>query len=370
MTGKEEFVCAEKPQSIGSISLAEQKGLPSWFRVAQQLHRLPAWARYVLATVIVLFTLLLLHAFLPATSEYRFIFFLPAVLLSSLFLAKGTGLWAVILSAISIRLVLPPLPLPAFLQDQQDLLAFALFLGIGLVSALTGEMVHNAFFRLAEANAKLGEAHARIEASEHEKDLLLHELTHRFRNDLANLDALLRLQARSARDPLTRSELTLASNRVQVVSRVQHLLGRSGEAAVIDLRPFILELCEDLRQSLIGERHIALKAESADLQLRSARAVIVGLVMNELVTNAVKYAFPDSRTGTILVQITRRGSACHLVVADDGIGQSQLAGQGSGLGQRLIQSMAQQLAGTFNVEVTDGGRISTMDFPLGEDIPG
>ncbi|MDP1729908.1 MAG: sensor histidine kinase [Devosia sp.] len=189
------------------------------------------------------------------------------------------------------------------------------------------------------------------------------------RFDLANLDALLRLQARSARDPLTRSELTLASNRVQVVSRVQHLLSRSGEAAVIDVRPFILELCEDLRQSLIGERHIALKAESAELQLRSARAVIVGLVMNELVTNAVKYAFPDGRTGTILVQITRRGSACHLVVADDGVGQSQLVGQGSGLGQRLIQSMAQQLAGTFKVEVTDGGRICTMDFPLGEDIP-
>lgn len=347
----------------------EQNELPSWFRVAQQLHELPAWVRYVLATVTVLFTLLLLHTFLPATSEYRFIFFFPAVLLSSLFLAKGTGIWAVILSAISIKVVLIPSPLPAFLEGQQDLLAFALFLGIGLVAAQTSEMLHNAFFRLAEANAKLGKAHARIEASEHEKDLLLHELTHRFRNDLANLDALLRLQARSAKDPITRSELSLASNRVQVVSRVQQLLSRSGEAAVIEVRPFVLELSEDLRLSLIGERHIALKVESAELQLPSARAVIVGLVMNELVTNAVKYAFPDSRKGSILVQITRRGSGCHLVVADDGVGQSQQVLQSSGFGQRLIRSMAQQLSGSFKVEVTGGGRICTMDFPLGQEVP-
>lgn len=348
----------------GLAAPADQAGLPLWFRFAQPLHQLPVWARYALATVLVLASLVLLRAFAPAPPEFPFIAFFPAILLSSMFLAKGTGLWAVILSAVLVKVVLLPSSLLAFMENPQELVAFGLFLGVGLVAAIISETLHNAIFRVAEVNDQLRMAHTRIEGSEHEKDLLLHELTHRFRNDLANLDALLRLQARSAKDPLTRSELTLASNRVQVVGHVQRLLSRSGEMTVVDVRPFILELCEELRLSLLGGWQITLEVESMTLELPSARAVIVGLVVNELVTNAVKHAFPDGRKGTIHLGITRRGNECHVVVSDNGVGHAPQAPSGSGLGQRLIRSMAQQLDGSFEVDVTNEGRINTLRFPL------
>jgi len=363
MTGAES-AWTEKLDFGKTTALGYLQGLPSWFKIAQHLHEMPTWARYVLATALVFLTTLLRYAFLPNAFEYIFIFFFPAILISSLFLSRGSGLWTVLLSAISIKAVLIAPPSLLAVSDREELLGFALFFGTGLVTALTAEALHNAFFRLAKVNAELRAAHVKISASEHDKDLLLHELTHRFRNDLANLTSLLRLQARSASDPATCSELMEASNRVHVVGRVHQRLSPFSGAAVIDLRSFILDLCEDLRLALIRDQHIVLQAESAEIQMPFTQAVTIGMVTNELVTNARKYAFPDCRHGTIKVQITCFGDWCCLMVADDGVGQCQQVSDSSGLGQRLIQSMAQQLGGNFTADVRDSGRTCTLRFPL------
>ena len=116
--------------------------------------------------------------------------------------------------------------------------------------------------------------------------------------------------------------------------------------------------------SSVGLRPIALQAEIEDRQVALTLAVGIGLITNELVTNALKYAFPDGHPGTILVRFFQDGNEFKLAVRDDGVGDSIGPARGSGLGQRLIRSLAQQLGGTFEAEVRPGGRTATVRFPV------
>ena len=249
---------------------------------------------------------------------YHFIFFVPAVILCSLFLAQGTGIWAVLLSAALIKAFFLP---PAFsleLASREDFWALMTFLTTGFITVLTSEALHQAFFRLAETNTKLAAAYDRIATSEHEKEVLLDELTHRFKNDLTSLTALLRLQARTVADPSARTELMAASDRVHVMGRVHQRLTRFGEAATVDIQEFVTDLGEDLCLAIIGTRPTALRVEVDAGQFPFSRAVTLGLIVNELVTNALKYAFPDDRMGTISVHLKREADEYRLLVSDDG----------------------------------------------------
>ena len=345
-------------------SRSRQSSTPGWFAIARRLHDLPTWARYAIATLLVLIvTFLMRYTVVHDAPGYHFIFFVPPVILSSLFLAQGSGIWAVLLSTAVIKaLLLAPVFTLEFARGE-DFWTLVLFLGTGLVTALSGEALHKAFFQLADANSKLTAAYERIAASEHEKEILLHDLTHRFKNDLANLTAILRLQARDVADPSARTELIAASERVHVMGRVHQRLARFGQGSMVDMREFLTDLCEDLRIGMIGSRPIALRAEVEAGQFPFAQAITIGLIVNELVTNAVKYAFPDGRPGTITVGFTRSGQEFCLTVVDDGVGQSASAPGSTGLGQRLIQSMARQLGGGYEAQSHDSGRRCAIHFP-------
>jgi len=293
---------------------------------------------------------------------YHFIFFVPSVILSSLFLAQGAGIWAVLVSAALIKGVLLSPSHGMGFSRQEDFWALVVFLGTGLLTVLTSEALHDAFFRLAAANKGLAEANARIAASEQEKNLLLHELTHRFKNDLANLTAILRLQARSVADPFARTELMEASERVQIMGRLHQHLTPSGEATVVDAGKFISELCEDWRTSMIGLRPIVLSVDVEQDEMPFSQAIMLGLIINELVTNSLKYAFPEGRAGKIDILLTTVGTEHVLTVRDDGIGDAEPFPESTGLGQRLVHAMTKQLNGQYHAEKTDAGRICVIRF--------
>ena len=349
--------------NTGQVESGWNLSHPTLFAIAQVMHDLPNWARYALATTLVLLTFALRQLIVQDAPGYHFIFFVPSVILSSLFLAQGTGIWAVLLSAALIKAVLLSPSHGMGFSRQEDFWAFVVFLGTGLLTVLTSEALHDAFFRLAAANKGLAEANARIAGSEREKDLLLHELTHRFKNDLANLTAILRLQAGNVADPSARTELMEASERVQIMGRVHQQLIPSGEATVVDLGKFISGLCDDWRASMIGLRPIVLRVDVDEDEIPFSQAIMVGLIINELVTNSLKYAFPEGRAGTIDIRLTPTGTEHVLTVRDNGVGKAMPFPDSTGFGQRLVDAMTKQLNGQYHAEGTDTGMICVVRFP-------
>jgi two-component system, sensor histidine kinase PdtaS len=94
-----------------------------------------------------------------------------------------------------------------------------------------------------------------------------------------------------------------------------------------------------------------------------SQAIMIGLIINELVTNALKYAFPDGRAGTIDIRLTPIGTEHVLTVRDNGIGKAAPFPDRAGFGQRLVKAMAKQLNGRYHAEGTDMGRICVLRFP-------
>jgi two-component sensor histidine kinase len=115
--------------------------------------------------------------------------------------------------------------------------------------------------------------------------------------------------------------------------------------------------------TLIGSRPITLRAEVDAGQFPFAQAIALGLIVSELVTNALKYAFPEERPGTITVRLTKLGGY-RLLVADDVVGRTGAALRSTGLGQKLIQSLVQPLGGSYEVHVEDSGRTCLVHFAV------
>ncbi len=334
-----------------------------WSRISLYSRSLPIWGRYGLATLLVLATAAFPYQWGADGIGHPFVLFFPAIVTSALFFAQGSGIWAALLSTALIGSAVLGTPERAASADFREFWAVVLFLVVGTGTASMIEMLHNSFFALAQLHLQLKAAHDRIAAAEVDKDVLLQEMGHRFKNELATLIALLRLQARTVADPIARTELLAASDRVHVMGRVHERLTRPGDQMLVDIRGFLTDLVEDLRASLIGARPITLRSEIGGGTFSIAQAVSIGMITNELVTNALKHGFPGDRAGIILVRFFQEKSAWRLVVRDNGVGIPVAQSRGSQLGERLIWSLARQLEGTFEVDTTVGGRSCSIHFP-------
>ena len=195
------------------------------------------------------------------------------------------------------------------------------------------------------------------------------EFSHRLRNDLSGLVATAQLRSSASELPETRAALGAMGDRVNALAAVYARLdtGRNAGAA-IGLRGFIDGLCEDFRFAHLSVRPIGVTTDVMDVKVRAGRAVLIGLVVNELLTNATKYAFPDDRAGTITVSLQdhpARTGTWRLEVVDDGVGFRD-AGDGVGLGQKLMKARASQLGGMFNLARLDGVTVGQLDFPASD----
>ncbi|MGZ9103137.1 MAG: sensor histidine kinase [Rhodoplanes sp.] len=207
-----------------------------------------------------------------------------------------------------------------------------------------------------------------------QKEVLLQEMRHRVANSLQIIASILLIKARTVRSEETRLHLEDAHQRVMSVATAQQQLQASEPGATIDLGPYLSRLCETLAASMIGDRRpISLKVHVQDGVASSSRAVSIGLIVTELVINALKHAFPGGRSGgTVSVAYDVAEPNWRLSVADDGIGRpvGQSDKANPGLGTTIIAALAKQLDATVDVVMDpQGTTVSITHAPFASRLP-
>ncbi len=188
-----------------------------------------------------------------------------------------------------------------------------------------------------------------------EKELLLQEMQHRVGNSLQIIASILMLKARTVQSEETRMHLQDAHRRVMSVATVQQQLQASGLGDRIEIAPYLSKLCESLENSMIGDRRPrSLVGQATAGTAVSNEAVSIGLIVTELVINALKHAFPDGREGEVLVRYDVDGAGWQLSVSDNGVGRGDDAHEQVriGLGTSIVDALARQL--DARVEVSSG----------------
>jgi PAS domain S-box-containing protein len=198
------------------------------------------------------------------------------------------------------------------------------------------------------------------------QQLLMRELSHRVKNSLSLVSALLHLQARST-DEKARAALEDASSRVHAVATVHDQLWRQSDAREIDLKPFLTNLAGALAAGAPQHRTLV---EVEPAIVSADMAVPIGLLVNELVTNAYKYAYPESQEGEVRIVARRHGEDRYTIeVADSGRGLPagfHIDRAGASLGMRVISTLAKQLDAEMTVGSAEPGARFVVDFALTE----
>jgi two-component sensor histidine kinase len=200
-------------------------------------------------------------------------------------------------------------------------------------------------------------------AAQQELQLLLQEQRHRIKNDLALLSSMIALQARSQPSQPVRAALESAVARLHVIAEGRdHLQSATGDQ-VVNMQKYLEDVCWRLGEALRDVRPIALRVDSEEVMIETRQAIRIGLIVNELVTNALKHAFPSERGGTIQVRLWRRPADLTIVVEDNGVGCPE--DERDGLGSRVVSLLAQQSGGSIKRESANPGCRVVITMPQG-----
>lgn len=198
--------------------------------------------------------------------------------------------------------------------------------------------------------------------------MLMQELTHRVKNSLQFIAAMVMIEARSHRSGEGKAALERVSHRIDALGQLYSKLSKSDTVEAVDAAAYLDDLCRDLIASVHkeGGTSIVLKTDIESELLATDRAIPMGLIVNELVTNALKYAFPSETKGTVMVSLKRVPGKLRLTVADDGKGIDPRRAD-SGLGGRLVEGFAQQLGGHVERESGSQGTTVRLILPSPDD---
>ena len=200
------------------------------------------------------------------------------------------------------------------------------------------------------------------QALEHQA-MLTREMSHRVKNSLASVVGLLRVQSRSAPSEEVRDALKDAASRITTIAQVHDHLWRSTRIGYVDIADFAGELCRKLQETISH----TVRCTFAHLMISADKAIPLGLLINELVTNSAKHAYPDG-AGEIEVSGERRGDDLHVEVSDRGVGLPKdfdIDQPRASLGFKVIKSLLAQLDGRFDVASnTPKGVTVQLDVPL------
>ncbi len=215
-------------------------------------------------------------------------------------------------------------------------------------------------------NAELELKAVQLEEAVASKEVLLHEVNHRVKNSLQVVMSLLQLHARQASDPTLKAALAEAGNRVSVVAAIHQKLYTTSQHALVDFSELLGELAQQIIGTMAVESRIEIENRlEPGIELGIDVAVPLSLVVAEILTNSVKYAFPDGQAGTIHLNLQHKDDKLHLRVGDDGVGlpASFEASETRGLGTRIIKALSLQVRAALNVESSPSGTVFIIDMP-------
>ncbi|MET0533969.1 MAG: histidine kinase dimerization/phosphoacceptor domain -containing protein [Steroidobacter sp.] len=240
---------------------------------------------------------------------------------------------------------------------------------IGLSPLLTqqGTFVLSSIVDITErkvAVQRLKEQSAELAATLKEREVLLQEIHHRVKNNLQIIASMINMQLRTVEAPGARNVLSECKTRVDAIALIHEKLYQSRDFSNIPFEDYARGLIATIQQASGSYGHIATRVEIQNILLPVAQAIPCGLIVNELVTNSIKHAFPERGDGTITVSLLHDGPSLTLRVRDDGVGMSdaELAAEHDSIGLQLVASLADQLDGTWRLE-SDRGLVATVNFP-------
>ena len=216
--------------------------------------------------------------------------------------------------------------------------------------------------RVAGRTRELEAANAALSRLVAEREILVAEVNHRAKNSLTIAASLISLQAHRQPDSNVRALFVETQERLTAIARAHDLLSKSEAIQRVDMSRYVQELCDAHRPITQGDGRIRIETDLEDgITVSSDTAVPLGIVLSELVTNALKYAFPGTRSGRLLAELRRQGdNMIEVVICDDGIGMVD-AREGS-LGYGIIRSLVRQIRGTIDIRSHEGLTV-TIAFP-------
>ncbi len=205
-------------------------------------------------------------------------------------------------------------------------------------------------------NIQLQELNSELDIKNKQNELLLKEIHHRVKNNLELVKSLLALQTAQLEESATKDAMIASQNRVQSMGIIHQKLYQGENLGHIEMKDYFINLGEGILDTFNAEDKIKIECAMDNLELDVDTAVPIGLIVNELLTNALKYAFPENGKGNILISLSQSTpETLTLKVADNGIGKTKdLAPKGTGFGSQLIKLLTQQLNGKMAEDNVNG----------------
>ena len=208
-------------------------------------------------------------------------------------------------------------------------------------------------------------AEEQIRTSLREKEVLLKEINHRVKNNLQIISSLLNLQSRDIHDEQALRSFQVSQDRIRAMALVHEKLYLSEDLARIDFGEYIESLASDLRSSYgLNSQHVKLKIDVDNILLGVDTAIPCGVIVNELVANSLKHAFPEDRSGEIAISFREVDGHYSMIFKDDGVGlpEGLDISHPSSLGLTIVNAVTGQLGGTIDLSRNGGSEIS-ITFP-------
>jgi two-component sensor histidine kinase len=220
--------------------------------------------------------------------------------------------------------------------------------------------LHQAYLKLARETGQRVEAQQVADLSRSQKQALLKEVHHRVKNNLQLMSSLLSLQAQRADDVLYSELFQESQNRIRSMALVHEELYASDDVSRVDLGSYATKLGAKLQSIMAPVQDIDITVKSRNVELSVDQAVPVGMILNELISNAIRHGFPQRARGQVAVVASQEGDTIRIMVADNGQGLPEQVSMDDPqtLGFKVVMNLVQQLKGVVELQRGKGTRIS------------